>query len=274
MSEENKPRLPTQYTRPDLRWAEELLGESLGPLPNQPPDCGTVAPDADASIIPRGIYCYESEAPEPTDCPYFSVTELGISKCSYLNVQAYADFSDYQVEKVKQHYGSLDKAHAAGVFSDHDLSDSYKICGQNLQAPGRAQWLASLITEYRAEVESQPYISVSTTDQSGWNHTEMDEWMISTAWTRFELWQYMTGMVEDIPPELIHELTVADKRFRVKTFPAHELMDPDFAEHMPPHANPQRQYWYMYRKNLGDPEPHEALHDPIGFYPPARPKGK
>ena len=100
----------------------------------------------------------------------------------------------------------------------------------------------------------------------------MTDWMIGAAWTRFELWEYMTGMVEDIPIALINDLMVADKRFRAKTFPTTEPMDPDFAQRIPPYHDPKRQYWYMYRKNLGNPEPHELLHDPIGVFPPAHPK--
>ena len=140
--------------------------------------------------------------------------------------------------------------------------------------PGRATDLESLIEAYRKEVESQPSINAPTAESSGWDFGPMTDWMIGVAWTRFELWEYMTGMVEDIPPELIHNLMVADKRFRVKTFPTTELMDPDFADRMPPHNDPKRQYWYMYRKNLGSPEPHELLHDPIGFLPPASPKAE
>ena len=50
--------------RPDLRWIEESLGESLGEglpcEPDVPPELGQVNPALDASVIPMGEYCYYS----------------------------------------------------------------------------------------------------------------------------------------------------------------------------------------------------------------------
>ena len=274
MNETNKPRLPTQYARTDLAWAEELLGESLGQLPDQEPAYGKVTPGSDASVIPHGEYCYDSEAEGHVPCPHYLYTKHGSIKCNYLGYEAFNDGSEVATHKLLIRFKSVDEALKAGVVYDDLFTDSYKVCGVHTQAPGRAEWLESLIQQYRAEVESQPGIAVPTADKPAWDFKPMTEWMICTAWTRLELWEYMTGMVEDIPPRLIHELMVADKRFRVKTYPAHELLDPDFAKRMPPHDSPQRQYWYMYRKNLGNPLQHEALHDPIGFYPPPMPQGK
>ena len=261
-------RLPTQYTRHDLAWAEELLGESLGPLPNQEPAYGKVTPGADAGVIPHGEYCYDSEAEGHVPCPHYLYTEYSTIKCNYLGYEAFNDGGADGTHKLLMRFKSVDGAREAGVVYDDLFTDSYKVCGVRTQAPGRVEWLKSLIEQYRAEVESQPGVAVPTADKPGWDYKPMTEWMICTAWTRLEVWEYMTAMVEDIPPELIHELMVADKRFRVKTFPSSDLMDTDFAKRMPPHANPQRQYWYMYRTHLGNPLPHEALHDPMSFFPP------
>ncbi len=267
MSQENEKRLPQQYTRPDLRWAEELLGESLDPLPEPARE---FTPSGDTSLIPRGEYCYDSEAEGHVPCPYFIKTEYGTYRCSHIGYEAFEDGKYETDAKLLTRFKNVAEAEKAGVVDDYLFTDSYKVCGVNTQFPGRVLWLASLIERYRAEVEAQPYIAERTADKPHADLKPMTDWMISTADTRLELWEYMTGMVENIPPELIHALMVADKRFRVKTFPSSELMDPDFAKRMPPHDNPKRQYWYMYRKNLGAPEPHELLHDPIGFFPPVR----
>lgn len=265
MSNANEQRLPQQYTRPDLRWAEELLGESLEAAPFESEYKMRASKNLDDNVIPWGRYCYDAELDNSPFCPYFSYNEVGMAQCKYLNLLAYTTFFDEEVAYVQTHFGSAEAARAVGVVHDESLRDRYKVCQVNQQPPGRAVWLESLINDYRAEVESQPRIEMPKADDPDWDFGPMTDWMISTAWGRFELWQYMTGMVEDIPPELIHKLMVADRRFRVKTFPSSELMDTDFAKQMPPHDNPQRQYWYMYRKNLGNPEPHELLHDPIGF---------
>lgn len=251
MSEANEKRLPQQYTRPDLKWAEDLLGESLGPIPEPARES---TPAGDASVIPRGEYCYDSEAEGHVPCPYFGNTEYGTYLCSYVGYEAFEDGSHEATAKLLTRFKSVAEAKEAGVVHDDLFTDSYKVCAVNTQFPGRVQWLESLIQQYRAEVESQPGIAVPTAEKPGWDFEPMTNWMIRTAWTRLELWEYMTGMVEDIPPELIHALMVADKRFRVKTFPSSELMDSDFAQRMPPHDRPKRQYWYMYRKNLGNPE--------------------
>ncbi len=270
MSNSQQPKLPGGYTRADLRWAEVLLGESLQPLPAKTLD---YTPTGDASVIPMGEYCYDTEADGPASCPHFCETGYGTVKCSYVNVEAY-DPHCVPEEQMIKHFGSLEKAQAAGVIPNFLLADECKICDTNLQPPGRAKWLESLIGEYREKIEAQPVIDGPTAEVPDWDFTEMTQWMIGVAWRRLELWEYLTSMVEDVPPELIQQLMVADKRFRVKTFPSSELMDPDFANHMPPHEQPTRQYWYVYRKNLGNPLPHEALHDPISFYPPVRPQGK
>ena len=271
MTDSNEPCLPTKYTRPDLSAAEQLLGESLAAPANRLSRYRTAA-NADPSGIPWGPYCYDPELENSPFCPHFAYTEIGMVRCAHLNILAYTTFFDEEAAFVQTHFESVEAAEAAGVVDDITLRDRYKVCGVNVRTPGRAMWLGSLIDDYRAEVESQPRIAAPTAEKPGFDFTEMTRWRICTAWTRFELWEYMTGMVEDIPLALIHDLMVADKRFRVKTFPTTELMDPDFAQRMPPHDDPKRQYWYMYRKNLGNPEPHELLHDPIGFFPPAHPK--
>lgn len=270
MTDTNVPRLPTQYTRPDLSGAEQLLGESLGPISNRPPGYQPATVSSDTSGIPRGKYCYDAESKNRTFCPYFSYTEIGMARCAYLNILAYTTVFEDEVAYVQTHFDSVEAAETAGFVNDEGLRDRYKVCRINEQMPGRATYLESLIKAYREEVESQPSIEAPTAEKPGWDFTEMTTWMIRSAWTRLELWEYMTGMVEDIPAELIHELMVADKRFRAKTFPAHELMDPDFATRMPPHREPKRQYWYMYRKNLGAPL---ARGTNIDSLPPSRREG-
>ena len=89
MTDSNEPRLPTQYTRPDLGWAEELLGESLGPLPDQTHEMQSgLSVTADPSVIPHGEYCYDSEAEGHVPCPHYRHTEHGTFRCNYLGYEA------------------------------------------------------------------------------------------------------------------------------------------------------------------------------------------
>ncbi len=115
MTGSTKPGLPTQYTKPDLAWAEELLGESLGPLPE--PVIDYVAA-GDASVIPRGEYCFEAEGDINPPCPHYCETNYDTVKCSFRKVEAYDNHSEFQIERISRHFGSLNAALQAGVIAD------------------------------------------------------------------------------------------------------------------------------------------------------------
>ena len=145
MTDQTEPRLPTHYTRPNLAWAEELLGESLGPLPDQEPAYGKVIPGADASVIPHGEYCYDSEAEGHVPCPHYRHTEHGTFRCNYLGYEAIENGSGDATNKLLMRFKSVDEALEAGLVYDDLFTDSYKVCGIHMQAPGRVEWLESLI---------------------------------------------------------------------------------------------------------------------------------
>lgn len=80
-----KLKPPRRYQRrPDLSWAERLLGETLKPLSRGIPAYPAAKPKRDPAVIPMGNYCYypwpngAGDAP----CPYFKETSHGTTTCA------------------------------------------------------------------------------------------------------------------------------------------------------------------------------------------------
>ena len=246
-------RISRASLRPDLRWAEEMLGESLqAPAPGLP-DLGVASTTLSSDVIPMGEYCYypHTMVTGYVPCPYFSYTPHGSVKCAYLAVEAYNSHDCDNQRQVESHFGGSDEAAAAGVVGSFYLTDSIKVCGVNRLFPGYVTYnLESAVTAYRQAVEAQPILFAPSDPRSAQATADMQRWLHSAALDRFELWEILTSMVEAVPSDLIGRIVIADKRFRAKTAAADELMTDDMAGWLPAYPNPKKQFWYLYRKNF------------------------
>ena len=248
-----QPRISLSSMRPDLRWAEEILGESLqAPAPGLP-DLGTANAALSADVIPMGEHCYY---PQPmvtghVPCPYFSYTPHGSVKCAYLAVEAYDPHDCDNQRQVESHFGGSAEAEAAGVVGSFYLTDSIKVCGVNLLYPGYVKHnLEPAIRAYGQAVEAQPVRFAPADPRSAQATADSELWLQDVALDRFELWELLTSMVEAVPSDCIKRISIADKRFRAKTAPADELMADDMAGWLPAYPNPKKQFWYLHRKNF------------------------
>ncbi len=232
--------------RPDLRWIESLLGESLQ-LPAEPPVYGAPRPQYDANAIPQGPYCYDIAARnhgEYVPCLYFQYTEHDSVKCLYLGVEAVDGMS----QKFLNHFGSQDKALAAGVIDTYSLPDSLKVCAMHSADPATVEILQHRIDDYKQAIFGKRR---DAWDQafytSYWNHASQLKAAMSE---RYEIWEALCGMTEDVPPALIERLQLIDAMLRDQTEPADTIFDKDFSLEIKNFPSPEKQFWYLYRKNF------------------------
>ena len=232
--------------RPDLRWIETLLGESLQ-IPAQPPIYGTPNPQYDANAIPQGEYCYDFEAmrhDQLVRCPYFQYTDHDSVKCLYLGIEAV----DGMTEKFLDHFGGQDKAEEAGVFSDYILADSIKACNVHLTHPATVK-----ILQYRLDDYEQAIL--------GKNRDKWDQPFYRAFWdesaqlkvashARYKIWEALCGMTEEVPHALIERLQSIDAMLRDHTEPADTIIDNDFCAEIEEFTLPEKQFWYLCRKNF------------------------
>lgn len=241
-------RIRLKPYRPNLRWAELLLGESLQ-TPYTAPGYGAARPQRDTSVIPLGEHCYHFEPMqrrEHSPCPYFKYTGYGSVKCIYLGVEAY----DGDVRPVARHFGSLAKMEAAGVISTWSLPDSIKECGVSTLFPTSLAQLQSAVEDYdravlgrRVDWWTKPYPEQATYEESKLRTIALD---------RLGIWQCLCSMVEDVPKALIFRLRLIDAVYRGHTQPSNALVDDSYAGELGYEPDPQRQFWYMYRTEFDD----------------------
>lgn len=232
--------------RPDLRWIESLLGESLQ-IPASPPNYGTANPQYDTSAIPQGPYCYDIAArdrKEYAPCPYFHYTEHDSVKCDYLGVEAVDGMS----QKLIDHFGSRENAKAAGIIDTYTLPDSIKLCEMHLADPAAAKDLQHYLDDYeqaifgkRRDGWDQPFYT------SYWDHPSQ---LRAALIARHDIWETLCGMTEDVPRSLIERVQRIDAMLRDHTEPSDTLFDEDFYPHIKQFPAPEKQFWYLYRKNF------------------------
>jgi hypothetical protein len=239
-------RIPIKPYRPDLRWAEALLGESLQ-MPALPPEFGSINPECDTNAIPQGPYCYDIAArdrKEYAPCPYFRYTDHDSVTCDYLGVEAVDGFT----EEALAHFGGYDNAEAAGVISTYTLPDSIKICGMHMALPATADGLQHRMDDYeqaifgkRRDNWDQPFYA---------SHLGHPSYLREAVSARHEIWEALCGMTEDVPPSLISRLQLIDAMLRGHTEPSDTIIDKDFSPEIKLFSAPEKQFWYLYRKNL------------------------
>jgi hypothetical protein len=247
-------RIPTAIAtvRPDLRWAEDILGESLQPAAPVPPAHGTANDHLDTSVIPDGDYCYYQRpiVDGYVPCPYFENTRYGSVKCNYVAYEAYEHISTDR-PRVARHFGGIKKMEAAGVVADWWFADSNKICGVNLPWGSYVDpHLEAALKDYADSVaghRSRNWISVPA------NWKDLDEGHLgvaSAADDRLTLWQLLCSMVEEVPRSFIERLVKVDNDLRTFSEPSDDPVAACWPDDLPNHANPKKQFWYFYRKNL------------------------
>ncbi len=238
---------PKPY-RPDLRWAQDLLGESLQ-MPSYPPGYGQPNAQLDAAQIPLGEYCYDHQTmwnDEYKPCVYFQRTDYGTDKCVYLGVEAV----DGDSAPVIQHFGSLANMEAAGVIHTWTLPDSIKECGVSTLFPTALAGLQSEVDDYeqavlgtRVNLWDKPYPERAAYEESKLRTIALDH---------MAMWECLCSMVEDVPASLIFRLQLVDAMHRGHTQPSDALVDSAYAGELAHHPAPQVQFWYMYRTQFYD----------------------
>jgi hypothetical protein len=245
-------RLPR---RPDLSWAERLLGETLQPLSKGEAEFPAVKPKRDATVIPIGGYCYYT-APIDTwghPCPYYKKTSYGTSTCAYTGVEAYGSSFHTQRNKVERHFGSAAKAAAAGVVTMIDLPDRRKICNVNGHDPSYVNRDLTIdLIAYEDCIAGEFLAEWVFDSELKKRLPDGQKRLLSAGWLRFYLWEALCSMVEPVPVDMIERIVRADTAFKAKTEPTPDLMDDDVLQELPDHADPSRQFWYFYRKNKPD----------------------
>lgn len=239
---------PKPY-RPDLRWVEDVLGESLQ-VPLQLPRYGRPNAQLDAAQIPLGEYCYDYLADEYRPCAYFGRTGYGTVKCLYLGVETL----DGDLEPVIQHFGSQAHYDAAGVIQTWALPDSIKECGVSMLFPATLAQLESAVDDYEQAVLgkrhidwTQPYPKRATYEESKLRTVALD---------RFAIRKCLCSMVEDVPAPLIFRLQLIDAMYRGHSLPGSNLVDSQYAAELAHCPEPQQQFWYMYRTHFCDVSAH------------------
>ena len=252
MTSKNQPkRVWRKVERPNLRWAEAILGESLQAVP-EAPRFGAARPQRDASVIPMGAHCYQPSTPDYTPCRYFHRTTHGTVRCVYLGVEAFDSGDSYaQRHKVDRYFGSAAKAKAAGVANMFELPDSTKICGVSLLYPSYVEHhLEPAIEDYERSVKGYQ-VMPSVYWSADYAHLPREEARRrSAAAARFEVWQTLCSMVEDVPLALIERIQQTDALFRGATEPSNDPTD--MGCQLPAHPEPKRQFWYAWRKDFSD----------------------
>jgi hypothetical protein len=239
-------RIPIKPYRPDLRWAEALLGESLQ-MPAEPPLYGSINPECDTNAIPQGPYCYDFAASyrdEYVPCPYFRYTDHDSVICDCLGVEAVDGCTD----EFLAHFGGYDNAEAAGVISTYTLPDSIKVCGLHLALPATAESLRHRLDDYeqaifgkRRDEWDQPFYK---------SHRNPPSLLREAVTHRYKIWEALCGMTEDVPPSLIKRLQLIDAMLRGHTEPTDASIDKDYSPEMKLFSAPEKQFWYLYRKNF------------------------
>jgi hypothetical protein len=251
-----KPRPPRRdQRRPDLSWAERLLGETLKPLSLGTPKYPAAKPKRDPTVIPMGNYCYypwpngAGHAP----CPYFKETSHGTTTCAYTGIEAYDPDYRRQKNKVERYFGSAAIAAAAGVVRMLYLPDAIKICDVNSHDASYVERdLEPDLLVYEESVAGERIVGWACYSTLQKRFPDEQKRLLSAGWTRFVLWETLCAMVEPVPIEVIERIVQADAAFREKTEPSTELMDEEATKELPSHPDPARQFWYFYRKNKPD----------------------
>ena len=243
--------------RPDLRWIEESLGESLGeglePEPDVPPELGQVNPALDASVIPMGEYCYYSPnlIAGFVPCPYFTYTRYGTAKCDFLNIEAY-DPEDSSVQrKVAAHFGGTEQVVAAGIIGHSYFSDQFKVCGINQESITYvAGDLDKAIALYADAVAGHRFADRYAWGRNNPHFSDEHRRMLTAAYDRFNVWEALCERLEDVPRSSVDLIVKTDALFRSLTASSDEVMDGCAADALPTHTEPKKQFWYFYRKNV------------------------
>jgi hypothetical protein len=231
--------------RPDLRWAEDMLGESL-PMRSEPPGYGQPNAQLDAAQIPLGEHCYDYLEDEYRPCAYFERTDYGTVKCLYLGLEVI----DGESAPVIQHFGSQANMEAANVIDTWSLPDLTKECGVNLLYPTTLAQLQCAVDDYeqavlgkRVNLWTKPYPEQATYEESKRRTVALD---------RLLIWECLSSMVQDVPASLIFRLQLIDAMHRGHTQPSDALVDSAYAGELAHHPEPQVQFWYMHRSNFYD----------------------
>lgn len=252
----NVKRIPIRVERPNLRWIEPKLGESLQPLP-QPPSYGVVKPQRDTRVIPMGDYCYhhDSVADGYAPCPYFKYTAYGTTRCIYTNVEAYDSGDLYKFRReMQKHFGSMAKAKAAGVIDMFDLPDATKICNVNMLNPSTQEHqLKPKITDYEQAVKGRRVGAWIYWSAEYAAMERNDACLQTAAGDRFQIWECLCSMIEPVPLELVHRIQLADAIFRGATSSSDVPIQNSWAKDLPAYPDPKKQFWYFYRKNFDNP---------------------
>lgn len=148
-------------------------------------------------------------------------------RCVYLGVEAFDNGDSYaQRHKVDRYFGSAAKAKAAGVVNMFELPDSTKICGVSLLYPSYVEHqLEPAIADYERSLKgyrTATWLSMSS-DYAGLPREEMRR--ISAAGDRFQVWQALCSMVEDVPLACIERIQQTDALFRGAIEPGDERLD-------------------------------------------------
>jgi hypothetical protein len=231
--------------RPDLRWAEDMLGESLQ-MRSEPPGYGQPNAQLDAAQIPLGEHCYDYLEDEYRPCAYFKRTDYGTVKCLYLGLEVI----DGESAPVIQHFGSQANMEAANVIETWSLPDLTKECGVSMLYPTTLAQLQFAVDDYEQAVLGKRHTSWTKCypEQATYEESKLR----TIALDRLLIWECLCSMVEDVPASLIFRLQLIDAMHRGHTQPSSALVDSDYAGALAHCPEPQIQFWYMYRTQFYD----------------------
>lgn len=242
------PQYAEGLPRPDLRWVEDLLGESLHIMSAGEANRPSATKHLDMRWIPMGNFCYHpwpySAGARP--CPFFNRTEFGTATCAFMNVEAYdATEIDWVDAALVRRFGSMEEAHRSGVRNQIYLPDEIKICGVNEANPS---FLEDALLPDIALYEAMLDLLKPNTSTVGVYKPAGQQQLINTAISRFRLWMTLCEMVGPVPHEAIARVMAADQQFRSPTQDSDEPMKTETARNeVLTVPNPKQQFWYFYR---------------------------
>lgn len=235
--------------RPSLQLAAALLGESLeSPIyqdENEPP----AKPQRKTSVITVSGYCYHLFPVKAwfTPCRYYINASPGTVKRGFFGVESYDQTHRNARHRVERHFGGAAKAMAAGVAQSFRLTERIKICGVN-DARGEDVGLdafntglalyAGAVAEKRLNLDCLGYFDAYRSDIN-----DKEKYLLSAAWTRFELWLTLCHMViHEVPMESIQLMKKTDELFKAKTERSDTQVACDSTPRLPYAAEPDKQF--------------------------------
>jgi len=267
-------RYKTRFTialsqvRPDLRWAEALLGQSIPThlaFTESAPTFNRRQRDLNPDIIPAGEHCYYSyylsEVKGYLPCPHFSRTDYDTVKCAFMRLETETGFFKYR--KAIRSLGGANQARKHGfVRGDWELEDSIKKCGVHPEEPTDLASLLATVEDYKGALRGlryQQFIHINRYRENPPASDTQDQHLLSVAVFRSLIWEDLCSIVEPVPREVIEHIANLDALYKEHSDPCDTLLHSDLHMFAQGFAYPEKQFWYLYRTNFRRPKPGQVV---------------